>query len=346
MSSIHYFQRYSTKENVITNNTLLLFSRLYNESPLKFKLFLISLDNIIDLNVGVSFSQQERGNGSVPDGNISQESFKIAIETKQTDKFDLVQLVNHFKAFGNEKTQILLGLGPKKMNDIEKDEIFKALKDFNENHKKNIQFSTVTFEEIVKVFKEVISEYDFELNDIINEYEEFCIKESVIRNDEYRMLAVPCGDSIEQNLKHNLYFCPVERTVSTCSYIGTYYKGKINAVGKIENIVTADLNESGELNIIESTQKLVTETQKANIVSIIKAIKETIGWDISNGKKFFCVEKFVDTDFKKTSLKGLMGKKYFDLKTILNKNNFTNTEEIAELLKTVNWDGKKNIEII
>ncbi len=40
MSEIHYFQRYSQKENVITNNTLLLFSRLYNHSPQKFNLFL------------------------------------------------------------------------------------------------------------------------------------------------------------------------------------------------------------------------------------------------------------------------------------------------------------------
>lgn len=337
MSSIHYFQRYSTKENVITNNTLLLFSRLYNGSPLKFKLFLTSLDNIIDVNIGVSFSQQERGNGSVPDGNISQESFKIAIETKQTDKFDLIQLVNHFKAFDDEKTQILLGLGPIKMSDIEKNDVFKELKKFNEEHKKNIQFSTVTFEEIVKAFKEVISEYDFELNDIINEYEDFCIKESVIKNDEYRMLAVPCGDSLEQNLNHNLYFCPVERTVLTCSYIGTYYKGRINAVGKIENIVTANLDETGELTIIESNQNTVTETQKANIINIINAMKETVGWDISSGKKFFCVEKFVKTDFKKSSPTGLMGKRYFDLKAVLNKNSFTNIEDVAELLKTKNW---------
>jgi len=43
MSSIHYFQRYSQPENVATNNTLLLLSRLYHDSPNKFKGFLNDL---------------------------------------------------------------------------------------------------------------------------------------------------------------------------------------------------------------------------------------------------------------------------------------------------------------
>ncbi len=40
MSSVHYFQRYSQLENFVTNNTLLLLSRLYNEPPFKFKMLL------------------------------------------------------------------------------------------------------------------------------------------------------------------------------------------------------------------------------------------------------------------------------------------------------------------
>ncbi len=35
MSNIHYFPRYSQKENMVTNNTLLLFSQLYNNSTVK-----------------------------------------------------------------------------------------------------------------------------------------------------------------------------------------------------------------------------------------------------------------------------------------------------------------------
>ena len=40
---IHYFQRYHTKENVSTANTMLLLSRLYQYSPDRFFLFLKQL---------------------------------------------------------------------------------------------------------------------------------------------------------------------------------------------------------------------------------------------------------------------------------------------------------------
>jgi hypothetical protein len=40
---IYYFQRYHSKENVITGNTMLLISRLYHYSPSKFHVFVNSL---------------------------------------------------------------------------------------------------------------------------------------------------------------------------------------------------------------------------------------------------------------------------------------------------------------
>ena len=60
MSSIHYFQRYSQPENVDTNNTLLLLSRLYHESPNKFKAFLNDLLNDYDIEAGIQFNKQKR----------------------------------------------------------------------------------------------------------------------------------------------------------------------------------------------------------------------------------------------------------------------------------------------
>ncbi|KUO76473.1 MAG: hypothetical protein APF81_06480 [Desulfosporosinus sp. BRH_c37] len=89
MSQIFWFiARYGgfdAYENMVTNNTLLLFSRLYNNSSDKFKRFITLLFeeiDTIDLDTTVRFSQQEEGQGSVPDGIIEQQSFKIIIETK------------------------------------------------------------------------------------------------------------------------------------------------------------------------------------------------------------------------------------------------------------------------
>ena len=67
-----------------TNNTLLLFSRLYNNSNDKFNRFLVNLfeDESIEFDTKINFKQQVKSENSVPDGMIYQESFKIVLETK------------------------------------------------------------------------------------------------------------------------------------------------------------------------------------------------------------------------------------------------------------------------
>lgn len=59
MSQIHYFQRYESKENWATNSTLLLFSRLYNYSRVKFETVINEIlnDSNISINIGVDFKQ-------------------------------------------------------------------------------------------------------------------------------------------------------------------------------------------------------------------------------------------------------------------------------------------------
>ena len=96
MGSIHYFQRYSQKENVLTNNTLLLFSRLYQHSPISFQNFLNDLLDL-DVDAGISFSQQIKGQGSVPDGSLTQTSFRIIVETKLHENFSVGQLKGHLQ---------------------------------------------------------------------------------------------------------------------------------------------------------------------------------------------------------------------------------------------------------
>ncbi len=113
MSSIHYFQRYSQAENVATNNALLLLSRMYQHSPNHFKGFLNDLLDDTDLEAGILFNQQERGKGSIPDGSISQISFKVVVETKLHQQFSVQQLTGHLNSFGKEENKVLLSLSPK-----------------------------------------------------------------------------------------------------------------------------------------------------------------------------------------------------------------------------------------
>jgi len=337
MSSIHYFQRYSQRENVVTNNTLLLFSRLYNESPFKFKLFLNELAEELYLDVGVNFSQQEKAINSVPDGFISQESFKIAIETKLTDEFLVTQLVNHLNSFENETTKILLALGPRTINSEQSKKVSREVKKFNTSNNTKVVFISTTFKKIVTVFKDVIENYDFELNNIIDDFEDFCINSNLIRKDEYRMLTVACGYTLMDNFRNNIYYDPANRGYSYCSHLGIYHNKSVRGIGKIENVITANLRENNELQIISTSKGQVTEKQKNNIINMIHDAQKNIGWNIKINNKFFCVEEFIETDFKKVSKGGLFGKKYFNLNQYLKKDMFKNTSEISDLLNTSTW---------
>lgn len=337
MSSIHYFQRYSQPENVVTNNTLLLLSRLYNESPFKFKGLLNEMTDESNLDVGVNFSQQTKAKNSIPDGFISQESFKIAIETKLGENFSVNQLTNHLESFSNETTKILMALGPSPIDDNKRKQLIQNITTFNSERNINIAFVSVTFKEIVSIFRDVIEDFDFELQSIIDDYEEFCINSELIRKDEYRMLTVGCGYTLNDNFKNNVYYDPANRGYSYCSHLGIYHNKSVRGIGKIENIITANLNADDELVILKTTNGKATEEQKLNIRNMINDAKTNIGWDIRLNNKFFCVDKFLPLEFEKKSKGGLFGKKYFNLNRLLSQEKFKNIEEIANKLNIEKW---------
>ena len=56
----------------------------------------------------IVFNLQERSVDSIPDATITQESFKIVVETKMYDWFYADQLLRHLKSFGDEKYKELL----------------------------------------------------------------------------------------------------------------------------------------------------------------------------------------------------------------------------------------------
>ena len=120
---IHYFQRYHTKENVSTANTMLLLSRLYQYSPDRFFLFLKQLcypDSADPFEPEIAFEIQEKNEDSIPDAIISQRSFKIVVETKLSDWFHEDQLLHHLSSFQNEEYKVLLTLAPTPMSKAKK----------------------------------------------------------------------------------------------------------------------------------------------------------------------------------------------------------------------------------
>lgn len=336
MSRIHYFQRYDSKENWVTNSTLLLLSRLYHYNRLKFETVInsILIDSNISLNIGVNFNQQQRGQSSVVDGVVSQNSFKVIIETKLYDNFSTDQLQRHLDAFAEGDSQkILLALSKNEVENNIKNEIIKTLK---EKKYKDIKFASTTYEDIFQIISDNLSDYDLEMKGILDDYISLCNEYGLTNIENHTLLAFTANESLDENLKYRIYYDPVTRNHNTpFKYIGLYANKTVLAVGKLNKIICCDF-ENGKL--VATNGDDLNKLTKGEYNRIKDTIENTDYYDLTEGSKFFLVDNFYKTTYTKTSFSSIRAKKYFWLDEIEGfKENMT-AEQIAKLLDGKTWE--------
>ena len=81
MPKIHYFQRYSSFENTVTNNTLQLLARIYNYSALKASQLLSEL-TCESIEIGIGINQQEREKNLSPMGRSSRRASRFSLSQR------------------------------------------------------------------------------------------------------------------------------------------------------------------------------------------------------------------------------------------------------------------------
>lgn len=340
MSGIYYFQRFSQKENVVTNNTLLLFSRFYHYNTIRFQDFLSDLfGNVPGLQVGPQFEQQVRNKGSIPDGMISQTSFKVVIETKLYGNYNKDQIIQHLNKFENEDLKILLLIDPHPVGQGFIKNVKQEINTFKSQTGKDVLFIPSTFETIIKTMRDHLLDQDYEMQEILEEYEAFCSEENLLPDNNYLMKAVPCGFSLQHNLKYNIYYDPITRSYRNYKYLGLYNLKTIKAIGEIRDVITADYDfNTKKLEVKEHLNtNLVSPDDEEAIKGIIEDTMNELNIDLSKGQKFYMVYKFYDTNYRKTSKLPLRGGKYFDLKEIIG-DKLPSAEKIAEILKEMSWE--------
>jgi len=329
MSNIHYFQRYSQKENVVTNNTLLLLSRIYNESTLKFSNIVNSLMEEDMLRFGVRFTQQMRGNGSVPDGMIDQAPCRLLIETKlHTGSFEKDQLLAHVKNFKEAYNCTLLLLAPQK---LDRDKIKKLV---GEQYFRRV--ISTTFEELIEVIRSNVSVFELKLLAIIDDFEDFCHSTGLIDNSWQHMRLVLATTSLEDNLKYGLYYHGTERGYRAHSYIGLYSGKSIRGIGRISKIIYPKIDlEIGTVEILEGPS--ISDDEKRTILKATISARDNRGWNLTTDHVFFLAD-FKPCDFKKTTKRAPMGVRFFNLSdycpTIDKK---TSIENIVICLNNNEW---------
>lgn len=240
---IHYFQRYHSKENVDTSNTMLMLSRLYNYNADKFFSMLNSLILGEDESPEITFDLQVAGDESVPDAVISQKSFKIVVETKLYNQFDKQQLINHLAQFGAEDIKVLLTIDPRPMKQQLFDEMTVELKKYNSENMERlihpIKHVNLTFEQLVEAMEDIIDDRDTEIISVLDDFKKYCFDEKLIPDGHKWMRAIVAGTTFQDNMDLNLFYDQESRKFSEHGYIGLYKDKSIRAIGKLKKTIIA-----------------------------------------------------------------------------------------------------------
>lgn len=334
---IHYFQRYRKGEDVATANTMLLLSRLYAYSSNKFFQFLKEqfFGDII-FEPELSFALQDKSEESVPDATITQPSFKLVIETKLTDWFYQDQLIRHLSKFKNEEYKVLITLSSELMEQKKKETVDKAIAVYNEEHKTHIIHVNTTFELLAQGVQDVISDRDYEMQDILDDYLDYCHNDKlIVIPDAWKKMRMQlAGTTLDFNIAENVYYDNIDRGFSKHDYLSLYKQKSIRAVGKITAIITAVLKD-GELKYNAERGELTEE--RKHIIS--KAIEDGKKYGyVLDAHRYFFVDKFYETDFPKVTPRAPMGSRMFDLTEVLGIHDLPDTEQIAIMLRTKSWN--------
>lgn len=331
---IHYFQRYHEKENVATANTMLLLSRLYSYSSDKFFRLLKSEYFSDSFEPEIVFTLQEKSIDSIPDATITQEGFKIVVEAKMSDWFYSDQLMRHLNSFVDEKNKVLITIAPEFMENEKRADFEKMLSEYNNKQTHPVVHINTTFEQLANAVQDVLDDRDYEMQDVLDDYLSYCQSDGLITvSDSWKYMRMPlAGKTFEFCVENSLYYCSTGRNFRPHDYIGLYTGKSIRAIGKIKTIVVAKETNGETTYNVECGE--LTDDIKAKI-DIAIANKHTYGWD--DECRYFIVEKFYHTDFKKVTPRAPMGARIFDLSQILGTNELPNTEVLAEILKEKTW---------
>ena len=333
---IHYFQRYHSKENVATANTMLLLSRLYSYSSDKFFRFLKSEYFSDRFEPEIVFTLQEKSEESVPDATITQEGVKIVVETKMSDWFHSDQLLRHLKSFKEERNKVLITIAPELMAKDKKAKFEEQLREYNENHDYPVIHINTTFELLAEAVQGVIDDRDYEMQDVLDDYLNYCYNDSLILvPDSWKWMRVQlAGTTFDFNIRQKLYYDDIDRGFRAHDYLGLYKEKSVRAIGRITDIITAVLEEDGEITY--SVEKGEIDDNKKRDIAIAIEDGKNYGYSLTK-TRFFFVDKFYETDFRKTTPRAPMGSRVFDLTQVMGVSELPDTSVIAEKLKSITW---------
>ena len=332
---ISQFQKYSQRENTVTNNVLLMLSRLNDLNVNYYK-------SIIErLNEGSVqqyyypqpiFTQQVGMKKGIIDGHIEVMPSKIVIETKLKSKEFIGKLIKYGDVFDEISQNQLWHLSSVKFEEKEVVEINKRLKELYPNL--SIQFNNLLFNDLIENLAGIYEEntHDMELKLLLEDFSNYCYESDLVSNEKYKLLFVPTGFSYNWNKKHKIYYCPTDWHSQKFKFFGLYYWKSVRTISKIETVIIADYDANNDELTIHSNGHTVEQ---------IKRLKNGLFelGENHKGLKYYILPEtdFYETDFRKISHGGIQGYRYKDLRDYITINDYNDVKRIAEELRNVTW---------
>ena len=229
---IHYFQRYHSKENVATGNTMLLLSRSHSYSTDKFFKLLKSEFMLDRCEPEVVFELQKMGPKSVADAVIKQDSFQIVVETKLTDWFHSDQLMKHLEVFGDEKNKVLMTIAAEPMEPNKLKKFEEGLRAYNEKQLYPVLHVNTTFDSLAKAVESVIDDRDYDMQEVLDDYLQYCYDDNLIIGlDSWEKMRMQlAGTTLDFNLANNVYYDKTEHGFQPHDYMALYKWKSIRAI--------------------------------------------------------------------------------------------------------------------
>jgi hypothetical protein len=332
---ISQFQKYSQRENTVTNNVLLMLSRL---NDLNVEYFKSIIERMNEGNLQQFyypqpiFSQQVGITKGIIDGHIEVKASKILIETKLNSKEFIDKLIKYCMVFNENSQNQLWHLSSLKFNDNEVVEINKRLIESYPNL--NIQFNNLAFSDLIENLEGIFEEnsHDMELKLLLQDFSNYCFSSDLISNEDYKLLFVPTGFSYNWNKTHKIYYCPSGWHTQKFKFFGLYNWKSVRTISEIETVIYADYDANNDKLTVYSKGHLDIQIERLKIG--LKALNQN-----QKGLKYYILPEnnFYETDFRKISHGGIQGYRYKDLRDYININDYNNLSLIAEELKKTTW---------
>ena len=215
--------------------------------------------------------------------------------------------------------------------------LFDSMKQYNENQRYPVIHINTTFETMANAIGEILDDRDYDMQDVLADYLNYCYTDGLIPvSDAWKYMRMQlAGATFDFNIRANVYYDKAERGFRAHDTLALYKNKSVRAIGKVIARITAIETEDGIKYNVEYGE--LTD-EKKEVIAQALADGDSHGYDLRTIEhRYFFVEKFYETDFKKVTPRAPMGTRIFDLTQVLGTDNIPDTEELAQRLMNENW---------